>query len=581
MSERPPAGPPRPGPGFSAISPASRLPDPGRTLGWVHLGRLGLVLALVLRAYATAPASPSLLPTALVLAAIAVAVTALSIWHTTRLQRRPERLVLHAEVIFDALLLTAVVYLTGGEASIFAPLYILVICAGALLLPMPGGILVGLLAGTLFFATAVWGAEGGFSSVVLLQVSLFAVVAVVAGFLADRLRRAGTALGLMESELRQLRLDTGDILNTVSTGVLTVDGAGRLVYLNPAAEEILALPAAEWTGRPILAELDRIASGLGSALERSAATRTPVRRFETTPAAEDDRILGLSTTLVEREGEANPAVTAIFQDITEKMRVEALRRRAERLEAVAELSASLAHEIKNPLASIRSAVEQIAGGGVDPEDARILRALVVRESDRLSRLLAEFIDFARVKVTEPRPVDLGPLVEQVALLVRAHPDAADRTVRVTDHVGPGRGWIRGAEDLLHRAVFNLALNAVQWAGPGGRVELTLDEVRSDLLSPALGALGLVRVTVADTGPGVPDEIVEQIFDPFFTRRPGGAGLGLALVQRAVEAHGGAVFVDTAPAGSGLGATFTLYLPALPAPERAAIAPHPIEETVPL
>ncbi|MEX2583686.1 MAG: ATP-binding protein, partial [Gemmatimonadota bacterium] len=103
----------------------------------------------------------------------------------------------------------------------------------------------------------------------------------------------------------------------------------------------------------------------------------------------------------------------------------------------------------------------------------------------------------------------------------------------------------------------------QWAGSGGRVELSLDEVRSDLLSPALGAFRLVRLSVRDTGPGVPEEFRDQIFDPFFTRRRGGTGLGLALVQRAVEAHGGAIFVDSVPHGTEGGAIFSLYLPTLP------------------
>jgi two-component system sensor histidine kinase PilS (NtrC family) len=121
-------------------------------------------------------------------------------------------------------------------------------------------------------------------------------------------------------------------------------------------------------------------------------------------------------------------------------------------------------------------------------------------------------------------------------------------------------------------VLNLTLNAAQWSGEQGIVTLTLDEVRSDLLSPALGAFRLVRLAVRDTGPGVPEAIRDQIFDPFFTRRAGGTGLGLALVQRAVEAHGGAIFVDQAPGPKG-GAVFSLYLPTLPrdfSPEDAAL-----------
>ena len=300
--------------------------------------------------------------------------------------------------------------------------------------------------------------------------------------------------------------------------------------------------------------------GLGEVIARSGSERTPLKRFETEAEADDAFVLGVSTTLVERPGEAAPAVTAIFQDITEKKRLEGLRRRAERTEAIAELSASLAHEIRNPLASISSAVEQIASDSVDAEDTRVLRDLVLRESDRLSRLLTEFLDFARVKVTTPTPVEFLSLVGNVAELVRAHPDSEGRQVLLSRAVEADALWLLGAEDLLHRAVFNLVLNGTQWAGDGGKVLIVVDEARSNLLTPEVGELSLIRLTVADSGPGVPPERIDTIFDPFVTFRSGGTGLGLALVQRAVEAHGGAIFVDNTPSGSG--AMFTLYLPAV-------------------
>jgi two-component system, NtrC family, sensor histidine kinase PilS len=177
-------------------------------------------------------------------------------------------------------------------------------------------------------------------------------------------------------------------------------------------------------------------------------------------------------------------------------------------------------------------------------------------------LLAEFIDFARVQLTAPHPLDFGALVAGVVEVVRSHPDATTPAVAIRFQRPATPVMIRGAEDLLHRAVFNLILNAAQWAGTGGRVDLELDEVRSDLLSPALGAFRLVRLSVRDTGPGVPEDIRDHIFEPVFTRRKGGTGLGLALVQRAVEAHGGAIFVDNAPPGVH-GAVFSLYMPTLP------------------
>jgi two-component system sensor histidine kinase PilS (NtrC family) len=272
-------------------------------------------------------------------------------------------------------------------------------------------------------------------------------------------------------------------------------------------------------------------------------------------------VLGVSTTVVERPEPEPPSVTAIFQDITGSRRLEALRRRAERLEAVAELSASLAHEIKNPLASIRSATEQLAGDGIDVEDRRVLSGLVTRESDRLSRLLTEFIDFARVKLRASAPVRAGTIVSHAVELVRAHPDASGREIRLECTAESAAAEVLGDEDLLHRAFLNLVLNAAQWAGPGGKVQVEADVIQSDLLSAAMSSTRAVRVRVTDTGPGVPPEEVEHVFDPFFTLRPGGTGLGLALVQRAAEAHGGAVFVDE-PRGEGWGATFTMYLPAL-------------------
>jgi two-component system sensor histidine kinase PilS (NtrC family) len=555
----------------------SQLPETRRVLGWLYVAQLFLVGTLLLHGPGESLGGIGLPGLALLL----LAFTAGSFWFSHRLNRPLGDGFRYAQLLGDALFITTAVALTGAEDSVFTPLYVLLICAAALLLPRLGATLVGLLGIVLYLFVVLRSTSGDPSGSVILQIALFAIIAVVTGDLGERLRVAGTALGVARTELHQLRLDTGVILTTVSSGILTVDGEGRLAYINPAAEEILSLTGDDWTGRPILDQLDEIAPGLGRVILRTARERAPVRRHETDAIPDDLFVLGVSTTLVERDGDQSPAVTAIFQDITEKKRAEMLRRRAERLEAVAELSASLAHEIKNPLASIRSAVEQIAGGAVDEEDARVLRGLVVRESDRLSRLLTEFIDFARVKVTTPEPVDFIALVDNVVHLVRAHPDALDRRVEVTLVRAPDAAWIRGDEDLLHRAVLNLVLNGTQWAGTDGTVRVAIDELKSDLLSPSSGAKDEVRLTVSDTGPGVPEEIQEHIFDPFFTRRTGGSGLGLALVQRAAEAHGGGIFVGHGPAGSGIGAIFTLHLPAQPAPDAAPARVPAHEETIPL
>ncbi len=195
------------------------------------------------------------------------------------------------------------------------------------------------------------------------------------------------------------------------------------------------------------------------------------------------------------------SITAIFQDISDQQRVDQLRRRAARLEAVAEVSASLAHEIRNPLASIRSAVEQLGQSPRATPDEKTLTRLIVRESDRLSRLLGEFLDFARARVTKLATVDLCEVARGAANLAAAHPAVADG-VRVECLVPPSPVRIEGDEDLLHRAVFNLALNAVQAAPAGGRVTV---EVRTTLDEPLPDGVqfehGAVLLRVSDNGPG--------------------------------------------------------------------------------
>lgn len=564
-----PPTPERPDEDASTSPRPPQLPAPTRVLEWIYIGRLVLVATFIARATWTALGSaPWVSWVVFIVLPIVVVFTAASYAYSRAPGRQPPEWFLLAQVVADALLLTLIVYLTGNQHSIYAPFYILLICAAALLLPVRGGTFVALLAIVLYLASISWSGASLLTTAVLLQLALFVMVALVTSYLGRRLYAAGTALGEVQSELQQLRLDTDDILSSISTGIITVENDGRLAFVNPAAEEMLGLRRKDWLGKPILARLDEIAPGLGDVIDRSRRDRTAIRRFETQPEADDAFVLGVSTTLVDRANGEDPAITAIFQDITEKKRLEALRRRAERTEAIAELSASLAHEIKNPLASIRSAVEQIASSSVDPEDAMLLRNLVLRESDRLSRLLAEFIDFARVKVTTPEPVEFHSLVRHALDVVRAHPDAEGCKLIMSEAAPSDELWLLGAEDLLHRAVLNLVLNAVQWSGPGGQVLLMIDEARSDLLTPEVGELSLIRLTVADSGPGVPLELVDSIFDPFVTHRVGGTGLGLALVQRAVEAHGGAIFVDNAPSDGGTGAMFTLYLPSLP-PDLAA------------
>ena len=347
--------------------------------------------------------------------------------------------------------------------------------------------------------------------------------------------------------------EADEILRNIRSGVMTVNSRGELAFINPTAETVLDLEGGDWYGRPIMGELARRAPEMHAAIQSGLAGGQRVARAEGTVHRPDGRSfpIGLSTTTIQRESEQLPSITAIFSDISDAQYLQELHLRAERLEAVAALSASLAHEIRNPLASIRSAVEQLSRSRRDDPDERLLGDLVLRESDRLSRLLGEFLDFSRVRASHFRAVNLLTVSNDAARLVREHPDCAPAIELAVS--GPAT-LVQADEDLIHRIVCNLLLNAVQAIKGRGKVTVTIDVPAISELPPGSGLDQAVRLRVSDNGPGIDPDVRDRLFQPFVTGRPGGSGLGLAIVQRAVEAHRGLVLVDSA---AGQGTTFTI------------------------
>lgn len=541
---------------------APRSPDFSQRnlLRSLYLGRMTLatgILVAVLFSWLDAQPSDTRIATLVFLASLAM--TAWSFWTTHIRDRDPSQNFLYAHVVFDVALVTAIVHITAaqGADSPFVPAYILVISEGALLLPLPGGVLIGALASIAYFADVVWARPGTLSAAITLQIGLLALIAVVTGWVGDRVRRTGLALGRVRSELKDLRLSTADILGNISTGVMTVDAGGNLRYLNPAGEALLGVSFEEWGGSPVLGAVEAHAPGMGAVLRKGLDQSKSTDRFKTVAHfGGRDRTLGGSTTIVELGEGEEPSVTAIFQDITDLERLAGLNRRNQRLEAVAELSASLAHEIKNPLASIRSAVEQITKPRISLEDRELLERLILAESDRLSRLLSEFLDFSAISLGPSEEVDMARSVDEAIAVVRQHPEA-ERGVRIETASPEGLRRVPGDADLLHRLVFNLVLNAVQFSPPEGLVKVELEDCTGGRRPRGVPFDPAVRLSIEDSGPGIDPEEAERIFDPFYTTRTGGSGLGLAVVHRAVEAHRGVVFVDESSLG---GARFVIYLP---------------------
>jgi two-component system sensor histidine kinase PilS (NtrC family) len=529
--------------------------DPRRMLRFIYIGRMTVASAIFVAAvfswFRVDEHTTLLASLAFVVSATVTAVSA----GYSSVNRRPlGRTFLYLQFISDLLLVTVVVHTTGpagvGGPTAFSAIYILVIAMAALLLPERSSLLIAALGIVLYFTDiALFQPDLAEDHWFYLQLALFAVVALSTAAVSERLRKGTEGTLELASHLEQVRLRAEDILRNINSGVITIDRAGRLVYANPMAERLLDLSMATNANREILTHIRAEAPELSEALERSVRERLRVNRAEGRVVIGGREFpIGVTTTYME-DADGNLSATAIFQDISDSKRMESLRMRAERLEGIAELSASLAHEIKNPLASIRSSVEQLGRLPHPGEDERILASLVMRESDRLSRLLTEFLDFARVRVARREPVDLADLVRGAARLVSAHPDRKEG-VRVEAVTSADAVMLRGDEDMLHRAVFNLGLNAIQASPPNSVVTIEVNtDARESVVSDPRFAEGAVEIRVSDQGSGVPMEIRDRLFTPFTTTKPQGSGLGLAVVQRAVEAHRGLVLLDSDDTGT--------------------------------
>ena len=531
------------------------LPSQRTMISWLFAARTLLAVVTLFGAALFWTDAPDVSFIVSVAVLIAFTITVYGWWSVWVRETEPGLWFLHAQAVVDLGLTATLVHFSGGVTSPFTSLYIVFISAYAVLMPPWSGAIVTLVAGGVYAAEAVWFHPGGIDVGVWGQAVVFTAVFVIVATLGHRLRQASMEQHTLRSELVRIRLEADDILRNIRSGVLTIDSLGRLAFINPTAERLLLIDGAAAMGLPVLDQLKGRSSELWAAIVAGIRHGRKVNRGEGFILREDGSMfpIGVTTTTFEHGSAKTPSVTALFTDISDSKQLQELHSRAERLEAVAALSASLAHEIRNPLASIRSSVEQLAKSAYAGDDEQVLANLIMQETDRLNRLLSEFLDFSRVRATRFVPVDLHAVVRAAARLVQEHPDCCDN---VTINIEGSATMIDGDEDLLHRVAANLLLNAAQAAQGPVTVSVGVGKANASDLPHGSGVEDPVRLQVSDDGPGIPAEIADDLFQPFVTGRAGGTGLGLAIVQRAVDAHRGLVMVDSSTEGT----TFTIFFP---------------------
>lgn len=465
--------------------------------------------------------------------------------------------------VLDVVLVTAVVAATGGPRSIYTFLYVLSVTGACVLLPRAGALAIAGLASVCYAALVL--ARTVFPLTVLLEppqettalevLTMFLnsatllAVGIVAGALAEQYRATREELQRQRRDVRDLQAFKAVVLQSVGAGLIVLDRERSVTAINRAGEEITGTVGARSLGRPWAAlfgdavpidgvEADLAAEPLAAPRRETVILRpdgqeVPVRLTFSALRSHDGRRLGL---------------VAVCEDLSEIRAMEARMRDADRLAAVGRMAANIAHEIRNPLASMAGAIEALAGDNLGLDERGRLTEIVSRESARLDGIIRNFLDYARPAPLARHTVDVGALLDETLTLLQ-HRQLPSH-LKVVHEFPDALPWSVDGQQI-RQAVWNLCLNAVEAMPDGGELHVGA-RVDGDTL----------WITVTDTGVGIMEADLAHVFEPFYSTKSGGSGLGLALVHRVAHDHGGWVDLRSIP---GVGTSVILSVPA-PRPE---------------
>jgi two-component system sensor histidine kinase PilS (NtrC family) len=366
-------------------------------------------------------------------------------------------------------------------------------------------------------------------------------------FFAVSLHVVALLSGRLTAEVSRVRILNEEILQNMAGGVLAADRFGGIQFINGPAAKLLGVREADsLRGKQIdevlpreLAEFLRRGMREGERLVQEFAIHANPFRVAVTSVG---------------DGESGPlrGVVAIFNDLSLRTQMEEMTRRAERFQALLEMSASMAHEIRNPLASIRGAAQELQTSRLPQEEDRQLLNVVIRESDRLDEIISEFLDYASDRPVEMVLCDLAEVLHETVLLLEAR---GNRNVEIRKEI-PRSLLVRGAPDKLKQVFLNLGINAQDACSHNVKIgHVTVRCIPAH--GPQPERREGVLVEVSDDGCGIPRENLSRVFDPFFTTKPKGVGMGLAIARKIVQAHGGDITMES---HEGKGSQVKVWIP---------------------
>jgi|SRR5688572_7065213 len=541
---------------------AEQNPNLGRRLWWLILGRLVVSLLLLAISFWTGTPSREVLwpKTVPFLFFVATLTAAYALAHRfTRTRIFQVRL----QIAVDIFLVTWLVWNSYVINSPYTALYIVIIAIASLFLT-PREVVITSVGCAVVFTASALAALSGFGnhpagetldaaslSRAIQAVGLFDVAFFVVGLLSARLaeHQSGSDVRLKAAtqSLANLRALHERIVASIRSGVVTTDLQGRIYTLNAAAEEITGYNELDVRGQDVSIFFGDLKEQTRASLDASELGTTTRPRFEADClTAEGMRLrLGFSISpLFSETGETTGTVIA-FQDLTHIRALEETSRRQDQLAAIGRMAASIAHEIRNPLAAMRGSIQMLRHEMKGDSSQAELMEIILRESDRLNRIITDFLNYARPRSASHAQVEVGELLRRTFTLLRFSPEINEN--QSIEENFPEDTFLADADaEQLQQVFWNLARNALQAMPEGGTLTAALGRKANDRL----------RITFADTGRGMTPAQVERLFEPF-SSTTGGTGLGLSIVYQIIREHGGTINVNSR---EGRGTTITLELP---------------------
>lgn len=470
----------------------------------------------------------------------------------------PLRPVLWLLIYVDVIVLSMVVHYSGGSSSYFTILFVLPILVGGIYFEIAGGLITALLAisayiiysmlelgGYVQLPSSALSVQGIYHPLLrgYLYMAVFIFTGLLSGYISRHIRHRGEELADREMEIRHIQLSTDNIIKNMSSGLVVTNMVGEILSVNPAAVSILGLQGCEDLEGKFLDDAAGYLKPLIGELSSALDTGEQRRRHELVVRRGDGTALplGVSISILRGDEGEKRGVIALFQDLTEVRKMIEMVRQSDKMAAVGELSAAIAHEIRAPLASICGSIEMLTGELELSGENKTLMDLIIRESDRLDRIITDFLDFARLRKPSLMPVDVEQCLKEVLLLLQHSPILNSKiSMEIVNEI---RGTKIYADCEQIRQVFlNLGLNACEAIDKGGKFTVTIGKIDTQLSENGKSEECL-RIDFENDGPPIPQDVQERVFEPFYTTKNGGTGLGLAMAARIVRSHNGLIRVE--------------------------------------